>query len=284
MNGMERAKAVHRFGRGVIFLILVIGAVVFMLPLYVMLMMALKTPMEIASTSIWSLPPRPSLDNFGTVLTNPNVSFSLFFRNTLVIAFLSTVGGVLTSAMVAYPFARLRFRGRNGLFTLLLSTMMLPAIVTMIPTYILYSYLRWIDTFYPLWVPAWFGGGAFNIFLMRQFFLGIPKELDEAAYLDGASHSTIFWRIILPLSGPALATIGIFSFIFSWRDFLGPLLYLNDPDKQTLELGLSTYRSLNNDQWQLLMAASILVVIPLILIFVLGQRFFVKGIALTGGK
>jgi multiple sugar transport system permease protein len=166
----------------------------------------------------------------------------------------------------------------------LLATMMLPGIVTMIPTYLVFKYLHWVDTFLPLWVPAWFGGGAFNIFLLRQFFKGIPMELDEAAVLDGASHSTIFWRIILPLSGPALATVGIFSFIYVWRDFQGPLLYLNSPEKQTLELGLQTYRSLNNEQWNLLMAAATLVTIPLIVLFLVGQRWFVRGIVMTGGK
>jgi multiple sugar transport system permease protein len=160
----------------------------------------------------------------------------------------------------------------------------LPAIVTMIPTYVLYANLRWIDTFFPLWVPAWFGGGAFNIFLMRQFFMGIPRELDEAAVLDGASHSTIFWRVIMPLAKPALATVGIFCFIYNWKDFMGPLLYLNSPENQTLEVGLQTYRGLQNEQWHLLMAGSVLVMIPLIALFLIGQKFFVKGIVMTGGK
>lgn len=249
-----------------------------------MVAMALKTEHEIATTSAWAWPQDLTWANFTTVLTNPNVSFQLFFKNTFVIALLSTTGVLVSSALVAYGFARLRFRGRDRLFLLLLSTMMLPAVVTMIPTYVLYKYLYWIDTFYPLWVPAWFGGGAFNIFLLRQFFMSIPRELDEAALLDGASHSVILWRIILPLSGPALATVGLFAFIYSWKDFMGPLLYLNSPEKQTLELGLQTYRSLNNEQWHLLMAGSVLVMLPLIVLFIFGQRWFIKGIMMTGGK
>lgn len=280
----RRAETSATAMRALMWLVLLIGALAFMAPVYIMVVMALKTPNEIATTSAWAPPKDLTWTNFSDVLKNPNVSFALFFKNTITIAILSTLGVMVSSSLVAYPFARLRFRGRDRLFLLLLATMMLPGVVMMIPTYILYANLHWIDTFFPLWVPAWFGGGAFNIFLLRQFFRGIPLELDEAALLDGASHSTIFWRIILPLSGPALATVGIFSFIYSWKDFQGPLLYLNSPEKQTLELGLQTYRSLNNEQWNLLMAGSVLVMIPLIVLFVLGQRWFVKGIVMTGGK
>ncbi len=280
----KRAETSERIVKFFTWCALLIGAVAFVMPLYIMIVMALKTPNEIATTSAWAWPKDLTWENFSTVLSNPNVSFKLFFKNTLVIAILSTTGVIVSSSLVAYAFARLRFRGRDRLFLLLLSTMMLPAVVTMIPTYVLYKYLNWIDTFYPLWVPAWFGGGAFNIFLLRQFFMGIPRELDEAALLDGASHSTIFWRIILPLSKPALATVGIFAFIYNWKDFMGPLLYLNSPEKQTLELGLQTYRSLQNEQWHLLMAGSVLVMIPLIVLFLIGQKAFVKGIVMTGGK
>jgi len=161
---------------------------------------------------------------------------------------------------------------------------MLPGIVTMIPTFILYAKIGWVNSFLPMTVPAWFGGGAFNIFLLRQFYLGIPRELDEAAFLDGANYWTIFSRIILPLSGPALATVGIFAFIYNWKDLLGPLLYLNDPELQTNELGLSTYNSLQASQWHLVMAGSVIVMIPLVVLFFIGQKSFVKGIVMTGGK
>ena len=280
----QRAKISALLGKLGVWTLLLMGAVVFMIPLYIMLAMSLKTPNEIAMSTAWAWPKDLTWENFDLVLSNPNVSFRLFFKNSLTIAVLATLGVLVSSSLVAYAFARLRFRGRDRLFILLLSTMMLPAIVTMIPTYILYKHLNWVDTFYPLWVPAWFGGGAFNIFLMRQFFMGIPRELDEAALLDGANHSTIFWRIIMPLSKPALATVGIFAFIYNWKDFMGPLLYLNSPEKQTLELGLQTYRSLQNEQWHLLMAGSVLVMIPLLILFLVGQKFFIKGIVMTGGK
>lgn len=271
-------------GRILTLAVLLFGTVAVLMPFYIMLAMSLKDAHELATTSNWAWPQHPTLHNFSVVLTNPNVVFSILLKNTAVIAVTSTIGAVLTSAMAAYAFARLDFRGRDRLFLLLISTMMLPAIVTMIPTYILFKYLHWIDTFYPLIIPAFFGGGAYNIFLLRQFFMGLPRELDEAAFLDGATHATIFWRIVLPLSGPALATVGVFSFIYSWRDFMGPLLYLNSPDKQTLELGLNTYQTLANSQWELIMAGAVLVMIPLLLIFFFSQRYFVKGIVMTGLK
>lgn len=283
-SSAKKAEFSAKVVQALTWLALVLGSIAFMVPFYIMMVMALKTPNEIATTSAWAWPKDLTWENFGLVLSNPNVSFQLFFKNTLTIATLSTLGVLVSSSLVGFAFARLKFRGRDRLFILLLSTMMLPGIVTMIPTYLLYKHLHWIDTFLPLWVPAWFGGGAFNIFLLRQFFMGIPRELDEAAILDGASYAIVFWRIILPLSKPALATVGIFSFIYTWRDFQGPLIYLNSPDKQTLELGLQTYRSLNNEQWNLLMAGSVLVMIPLIVLFLIGQKAFVKGIVMTGGK
>ncbi len=277
----EKATAVARF---ILWCVLLVGSVTFMLPLYMMIVMSLKTPHEIAATSVWSWPEHLTWENFQLVLSNPNAPFFLFFRNSAIIATLTTMGVVVSSSLVAYPFARLRFRGRDRLFVLLLSTMMLPGLVLMIPTFIMYKYLHWVDTFNPLIVPAWFGGGAFNIFLMRQFMMGIPRELDEAAFIDGATHRTIFWRIVMPNSGAALATIGIFCFVYTWKDFMGPLIYLSSPEKQTLELGLNTYRALNQERWELLMAGSVLVMIPLIVMFLLGQRYFVKGIVMSGIK
>jgi multiple sugar transport system permease protein len=273
-----------KLGRAAVWTLLVVGSIAMMAPFYIMLAIALKSPQESAVTAAAAWPHQVTWDNFHTVLSNPNVVFRLLLQNTLVISILSTFGVVLTASMVAYPFARLEFRGKNRLFVLLIGTMMLPGIVTMIPTYVLFKYFGWINTFYPLVVPAYLGGGAFNIFLLRQFFMSLPKELDEAAWLDGARHSTIFWRILLPLTGPALATVGVFSFVFNWRDFLGPLLYLNDQDKQTLELGLNSYKTLANDHWNEIMAASVLVMIPLLVIFLFSQRYFIKGIVMTGLK
>lgn len=280
----KQAEIFNAFARFVLWVTLVVGSMIFMVPLYLMLAMSLKSSDELAHTSSWSWPQHLTTENFKTVLTNPNAPFFLFFQNTLIIAILSTAGVLLSSSLVAYAFARLKFRGRDRLFMLLLSTMMLPGVVTMIPTYLLFKYLHWVDTFYPLIVPAWFGGGAFNIFLIRQFMMGIPRELDEAALLDGASYATIFWKIIFPNSGAVLATVGVFGFIYNWKDFMGPLLYLNSPEKQTLELGLTTYKSLQSEQWHLMMAGSVIVMAPLLIIFLVGQRWFVKGIVMTGGK
>ncbi len=268
----------------IVILLLLIGSVVFMAPFLMSVSMSFKDAGEIATSTAWQPPKAVQFDNYKEVLSNPNVSFPRFFMNTLFIATIATIGSVLSAALVAYPFARLRFRGRDKLFIVLLSTMMLPGVVTMIPTYVFFKHLHWVNTFLPLTVPAFLGGGAFYIFLMRQFMMGLSRELDEAAMLDGANHWTIWRRVLLPLCGPALATVGIFTFIGAWRDFIGPLLYLNDIEKQTLELGLSTYNSQLSAQWHLLMPGSVLVTLPLIAIFLIGQKYFVKGIAMTGGK
>lgn len=271
--------------KGVAILLMLAGGLLFLSPFLVSLSMALKTPAESAATSPWQPPQQVSWANFQEVLTNPNVNFGVLFRNTLFIATLCTIGVVLSSSMVAYAFARLRFAAREKLFMLVLSTMMLPGVVTMIPTYVLFKELHWVNTLLPLTVPAFLGGGAFNIFLLRQYMMGVPRELDEAAKIDGASHWRVYSQVVMPLCGPALATVGIFTFIGAWRDFIGPLLYLNDPDKQTLELGLNTYNSIQTvAPWHLIMAASILVTLPLVVLFLIGQRYFVKGIAMTGIK
>lgn len=280
----RRAKKTSQLHRTIVWFLLLLGTVAFMLPLYVMVAMSLKTPDELNRTSSFSWPQNPTLDNFREIFASENVNFLIFAQNSFIIAVLSTAGVVLSASLVAFAFARLRFRGRDRLFIIVLSTMMLPGVVTLIPSYVIFAQIGWVDTFLPLIVPAWFGGGAFNVFLLRQFFLGLPYELDEAALIDGASYFRIFWQITLPLSKPALATVGVFSFIYSWRDFLGPLIYLDSPDKQTLELGLQTFRGFQSEQWHLLMAGSTIVMIPLIVIFFIGQRYFIKGIALTGGK
>ncbi|MBS1707139.1 MAG: carbohydrate ABC transporter permease [Armatimonadetes bacterium] len=280
----RRRAAVAAAGRILVFVVLIGFSVMFLTPLYLMLSMAFKSSSELATTSAWAWPQKFTLENFNTVLTAPAMNFVLFGRNTLIIAVTNTVGVVLTSAMVAYAFARLRFRGRDRLFIIVLATMMLPGIVTMVPTYVLYAKLHWINTFLPLTVPGFLGGGAFNIFMLRQFFMSVPRELDEAAVLDGAGHWTVFSRIMLPLSTAALATVGVFTFSGAFRDFMGPLLYLNDPDMKTLEVGLQTYAGLRGERWDLLMAGSVITTVPLILLFFFGQKYFVKGLTLTGGK
>lgn len=212
------------------------------------------------------------------------VPFALFTKNTLTLALLVVIGVTLSASVVAFGFARIPFPGREALFMLMLSTMMLPGIVTMIPGYILFRELGWIDTLKPLWVPAFFGGGAFNVFLLRQFFRTIPVELDEAAKMDGATWAQIYWRVVMPLTGPATTTVALFSFIGAWKDFMGPLIFINSLEKQTLELGLQTFQTLYGTHWELMMAGAVIVVLPLIVIFFLGQKVFIQGIVMTGIK
>ncbi|NMB45921.1 MAG: carbohydrate ABC transporter permease, partial [Firmicutes bacterium] len=204
--------------------------------------------------------------------------------NTILIVAFTLFGVLGSSSLSAYGFARLRFPGRDAIFMILLSTMMLPGVVLMIPQFVMFRNLGWIDTFKPLIIPHYFGGGAFNVFLLRQFFRSLPEELSDAARIDGCGEFKIYYRIILPLAKPALATIGIFTFMGTWNDFMGPLIYLNSPEKRTLALGLASFRSLYATHWNLLMAASTVMVIPIIVLFFGAQRHFVQGIVLTGLK
>ena len=227
--------------------------------------------------------PRPWLwDNYPDALQT--VPFGRYLFNTLVIVVLVVTGTVISSALAAYGFSRLRWPGRDLVFGALISTLMLPYAVTLIPTFIIWSHLGLTNTIVPLTLPAWFGGGMFNIFLLRQFFRTIPRDLDDAARLDGASPPRILWDIIVPLSRPALITVGIFSFLATWNDFLNPLIYLTDDRKYTLALGLAQFKGLYNSEWGLLMAASTVVLIPTLVLFFIAQRYFIAGIAVTGLK
>lgn len=283
-QSFRSAALAERIAKAVAVVLLVTGSCIFIVPFLTALNMSVKSEAELKTTATWAIAQHPSLGNYKEVLNNTNVSFVQCFFNSLIVASSVTVGVLLSSSMVAYAFARLKFRGRDRLFVIMLSTMMVPPIITLIPSYLLFAKLHWVNTFLPLTVPAWFGGGAFNIFLLRQFFMSIPRELDEAALLDGAGHFTIWSRIILPLSKAALATVGVFAFIYTWRDFLGPLIFLNDTSKQTLELGLQTFNAAQQQKYHLLMAGSVMVMIPLILIFFLGQKYVVKGIVMSGIK
>ncbi|MEM1331525.1 MAG: carbohydrate ABC transporter permease [Planctomycetota bacterium] len=218
------------------------------------------------------------------VLRDPVIDFPLYLRNTLIVVGLSLTGMVLSSAVVAYGFSRVKWRGRNVLFFFVLATMMIPFPVLMGPLFILYREFGWIGSFKPLWVPAWFGS-AFSIFLLRQFYMTIPREIDEAATIDGCSHWGIFWRMVVPLSRPALAVVALFHFVATWNDFLAPLIFLRDRDQFTLALGLQLYQSqAGNVPWNLLMAASTLVMLPILIVFLLAQRTFIEGIATSGLK
>ncbi len=263
--------------------ILLAGGITFLIPFFWLVSTSLKAPgREFTFPPQWI--PRPAVwSNYPNTLFGV-LPFYLFFRNTLVICVVSLVGVLLSSSLVAFGFARIRFTGRETLFIVLLSTMMLPEIVTMIPTFILFRMLGWIDTWYPLTVPSFFGGGAFNIFLLRQFFMTIPYDLDEAAKMDGASNYRIWWQIMLPLSKPVLATIAVLNFMGDWNAFMRPLIYITTLNKQMLGVGLAFFRGLSSgySKWNFMMAASTMMTVPIIVLFFLTQRYFVKGIVMSG--
>jgi len=213
---------------------------------------------------------------------NKTVTFVTYLSNTLLVALLAVIGTVSSSALVAYGLSRIPWRGRATLFSLTLATMMVPFPVLMVPLYGVFRSLGWIGTLLPLWVPAFFGG-AFNIFLLRQFFLTIPAELSDAARIDGCSEFGIFWRVILPLARPALSVVALFTFLNVWNDFLGPLIFLTEPRTFTMSLGLQQYQSqFGGSEWHLLMAASALLVMPIIVLFFFAQKTFIQGISTTG--
>jgi multiple sugar transport system permease protein len=265
-----------------VYSILIAGAAVVLLPFAWLVRSSLMLPAQIFIMPPEWIPKPWAFENYNEALTA--VPFDRYLLNTLTIELFVVPGAVITSSFAAYSFSRLRWPGRNLIFGILLSGLMLPYAVTLIPTFIFWQKLHAVGTYYPLTVPAWFGGGAFNIFLLRQFFLTIPRDLDEAAYLDGANPFRVFWEIVLPLSRPPLIVVSIFAFITVWNDFLGPLLYLSDDSSFTLALGLATFQGVFTAQWNYLMAASTAVVLPILILFFLAQRYFIEGIALTGIK
>lgn len=260
----------------------ILGAA-FTLPLLWMLSVSLQDAAGVFAQPFQWIPAAPRWENYTDAVTL--FPFGRYLFNTSVITMSVVVLTVLSSSLVAYGFSRLRFPGRDALFAVCLSTMMLPGQVTMIPLYAAYARLGWIDTWYPLIVPAVFGS-PFYIFLFRQFFMTIPREYDEAALLDGAGRFRIYWSIVLPLARPAVATVALFCFIGAWNDFFNPLIYINSPDRATLTLGLHMLKNQivgsGAVQWHLLMAASLVVMIPNIIVFALAQKHFVKGLQMGG--
>jgi multiple sugar transport system permease protein len=264
--------------------LLVVGAAVFAMPLIIMITTSFKSHTEINSFPPTIIPDAWLPQNYPDAWNYRNTDFARWTLNTLIILVCTLPGVLLTSSLCAYGFARLRFPGRNLWFALVLASIMLPPQVTLIPLFVLFQQLGWLDTFLPLIVPAWFGGGALSIFLMRQFFLQIPHELDEAAIIDGASHLTIWWRIYIPLSRPVLVTVALLSTLAIWNDFFGPLIYLNTPSNFTLALGLNLFQGLFVSRIDYIMAISTLMVLPMILLFVLAQRYIVQGFVSSGLK
>lgn len=262
--------------------VLIAGGLVAGVPLFWLVRSSLMTLGELYIFPPLLWPTQMQWSNYRDAVTM--VNFPLYFRNTMTIMIPVLAGTLLTSSMCGYGFARLRFPLKRVWFSLIISSLMLPYAVTMLPTFLLWARLGAINTFVPLTVPVWFGGGAFNIFLLRQFFLTIPRELEDAAIIDGAGYFQIYSRIMLPLIKPALIVVGLFTFLNVWNDFLGPLIYLNEERKYTLALGLMQFQGTYSTNWNLLMAGAAIVVIPPVIVFMFGQKYFIEGVTMTGLK
>ena len=270
-----------RATKGLAFVILFVGSLSYMAPLAWMLSTALKSNEQLYQIPSPWIPDPVMWENFAKAVNT--FPFWLFFRNSLITSVIPVIGVLFSSTLCGYAFARIEWPGRDIMFMIVLATMMLPFYITFIPTYVIWARFGLTNTFLPLVVPSFFGG-AWNIFLIRQFFRSIPKDLSDAATIDGCSHFETLWRIMVPLAKPALATIGVFTFMNHWNDLFAPVIYLSRKELYTLQIGLTYFMSEHRTDWQLLMAASLLVLLPSIVIFFLGQKYFVQGITLTGIK
>jgi multiple sugar transport system permease protein len=291
--GPRRRRATRLTRRGLLYAVLIAGGLLMMVPFFWMIVTSLKTRAEVFGAAPLSLPSGPHFENYANMWNAfPNeVTFGTFFANSLKIALLCTAGQLVSSSMAAYAFAVIPFRGRGPLFGILLATLIIPFQVVLVPNFILYRSLphpfsasgNWIGTQEPLWVGAWLGG-AFGTFLLRQFFLAIPKELADAARVDGANPWQIFTKVYVPLARPALATLAIFTFMWTWNDLLNPLIYLSDLDQYTTTVGLAFFQGQHVGKWPEMMAGALVSLLPMIILFVVAQKYFVRGIALTGLK
>lgn len=288
--GASAHAAEHRRGLKAVevlfYALMSVLALVFMFPFIWTLLSSLKAADELFQFPPPMFPRVPQFRNYAVVLQT--VPFGLWMWNSLIVVVLATIGTVISSSIVAYSFARFKYRGRDLVFLLTLATLMLPAQVTLIPQFVLFYNMGLINTLYPLWLPFWFGGAGFYIFLVRQFLMSIPPDLDEAAVIDGASYPRVFWTILLPLCKPALATVAVISFISHWNEFTTPLVYLNSEEKFTVALGLNFFRNIPEQgglpMQHLLMAGSVMAIAPCLILFFSAQRYFVQGIVLSGIK
>ncbi len=279
---MINPKAKTAVKNTLIYLTLTTFALFFVIPFLWILSTSLK-----GNEQIFVIPPQwvPSVfmwDNYAKVFER--IPFLLYVKNSVFISLIVITGTVLSSSIVAYSFACLNWPGRNALFVVVLASMMLPMQVTMIPVFVIFKEIGWLNSFKPLTLPAFLGGGAFNIFLLRQFFLSIPRDLLDSARIDGCSEFRIYWNIVLPNAKPALATVSILTFMFTWNDFLGPLIYLSDQAKGTIALGLGMFVGQYVTEWSLLMAASMLMMLPMLIIFFVFQKYFIQGFIMSGLK
>lgn len=272
----------ERIAKGITYVLLIALSVLFMIPFVWLLSSSLKS-----NADIFAMPPKwiPDPIEFSNYIeVFHQVPFFRFLANTLMIAIPVLIANVFVSAMVGYAFARFRAPGKNGLFMLLLSTMMLPSQVTMIPLFIMFKEIGWVDTLLPMIVPVFFGGSALYVFLFRQYFATFTASLGEAARIDGAGYFKTFTHVYLPMSKPILITVGIFSFMGSWNDFMGPLIYLNDMNNYTLAIGLNMFKTQYIQNWNYTMAYNVMIVVPLIVLFFVAQKSFIQGIVITGTK
>jgi multiple sugar transport system permease protein len=268
-------------GRVLQYTLLTVAAAVMVVPFYWMVISSLKTNAEIFAQPIKWWPNPLRWENYRTAWNYPGFDFVRLLWNSLYYSGLVTLGTVLSSAVVGYGLALFRFPGRNALFSVTIATLIIPPVVTFIPVYVMFQKMGLLGTYAPLILPA-FLGNAFWIFMMRQFFMGLPRELLDAGRMDGADEFRIFWQIMLPLVQPALIVVAVFTLLTTWNDFFGPLIYLSDPDSYPLSLGLYSFRAQRSTEWALLMAASVLVTLPVIALFAFGQRYFMTGIKTTG--
>ena len=262
------------------FILMSLLSVMFIIPFLWVISTSLKPESAVFSNQL--IPESWQFDNYVKVFDK--LPLLVYLKNSVVITAITIIGTVLSSSIVAYSFGCLEWPGRNAIFIFIIATMMLPLQVIMIPVFIMFKNLGWLNSIKPLTIPAFFGGGAFNIFLLRQFFMSIPKSLIDAARIDGCSELKIYWSIVMPLAKPAVATVAILTFMFSWNDFLGPLIYLSEKAQGTLALGIAQYAGQVNPEWSILMAASVLMMLPIIVLFFLFQRYFIQAFTMSGIK
>lgn len=282
---MNRGNGLYRFGvfmkKFFIYFILLAFAMLFLVPFFFLLMGSFKTTSELFRVPFHWLPDHFKFDNYVELFTT--IPFFKYLKNTMIIVLFNIVGSLISNSLIGYGFSRLRWPGRDKVFMIVLVTMILPYQVTLIPLYLMYTKMKWVGTFLPLIVPCFFGN-AFFIFLMRQFLVGIPKEITESARIDGASEFKIFLQLIMPISKPALATVAIMSFMRSWNDFLGPLVFLGNDKLYTLSLAASMLKSTLDPNWDMLLTLGVVMVLPVLLLFFVLQKYFIQGITMSGIK
>ncbi len=282
-----QSESFARLRAGIIFYVIAgLLTVFFFGPFLWTVLSSLKQPQEITTFPPVFVPEALRFENYLRAWTK--VPFLTFYMNSLIVTVLAVAGQVISATLVAYGFSRFRFPFRDAIFMLVIATLIVPWEVTIVPSFILYKWLGWLDTLKPLIVPYWLGGSPFYIFLLRQFFMGIPREFDEAAEIDGANSFRVLWQILVPLCIPAITTVAIFSFLQHWNEFIQPLIFLNSPENFTVSLGLRFFQTVPSDPGEpkehLLMAAAVIASIPCILLFFAAQRFFVRGIVMSGIK